>query len=638
LLETIGNINQDFNKDEKKVFETLLETLKNKCNGLIYPKYHLMYRNDRDCEILLFIEPKNNSVFEFGEKKAYNLMILIEVKGHSDFRLTQNNEIIVKYTDGEKNALDQVSISQKKLNSYVKSNLKSNTWIYKFVAFPNIKINENHPQLKNAYENAHINKFLLLFEELTLENILGKCIMQRYAIGNEVSWFTSHVNVNDFKDNFKNFKVLLSGLEKPIELGLFDRKRVENIANNRIKIEEYLRLIDNSNLLITGKAGSGKTIGLIKLAIRLLSSNKKVLILTYNTALATDIYRMVVYYFENFNKNFFQDNDIKKLFKIINIDQLVWDSYDLAKSWINAKMPEGSYNVKYNHIMKSLAEFINQMGKKEARYILDFDYNYIFMDEAQDLDDDAVKALLNLNDNSARIVCIDSPDQSLKNRRPSIIDDKKDFIERTRSVNYRNFKKIQKFSNKINRSLLNKLKGLDSSDYLDDEMESELGDGTVEILQDDKLFENENLLKIINEAEKKGGDKWSILIMQSKSDPDKNKLFEYLKTNNIDFWDGHDDDIRKDFKSFPNKVRIIDYESCRGLEGWTVILRNADIALNYSYLTVAPNEGFIDEQTKRERSKRLLYVASSRAIEKLYITYANEKLLATALKELSKNL
>jgi len=54
------------------------------------------------------------------------------------------------------------------------------------------------------------------------------------------------------------------------------------------------------------------------------------------------------------------------------------------------------------------------------------------------------------------------------------------------------------------------------------------------------------------------------------------EMARYLLWRGCDVWDGVDESIRKDFPRSKSQFRIVHYASCRGMEGWTVVMHNAD--------------------------------------------------------------
>ncbi len=639
---------ENLDKYEREVYDILINNLTKSCtdDSIIYPKYQLMERNDRDCEILLFIEPnKDKWVFKYNEidNLAYNLVILIEVKSHTEFRGEQNNQIIVQYPTGPSDALEQVKLSRRKLGEHLKVHGLKNCWVYYFVAFPRIfKRTLSEYELQN-YKSYHVYKNILLNEEIGLRNILEKCFFQRQASPTSGRAFSSYVaSDKQYKLNASKFSKILSGINKPIVLGKWDRERFENLSKEKIKISGYLSDLDNGNLKIGGKAGTGKTIALLKLAIHYVQKqNKSVLFITFNTALAADIYRGLKYYFENYYKGL---TDLLEKIKVINLDQLLRDMYELSRGWHGIHLAESDpYWLKYEKIQGAIENVINSFTPSECRNIFKIEPDLIILDEAQDLDSRGIALLTKLNSNRSRIVAADSPEQWLRNNRLDILDNPDLWIQRERNINYRNFKKIAKFGNKVRRHLKsNILKANSNIEIVDQEevdVAVELPDGNIEIFKDEYLFSENRLRSAIQLTADNGYENWAVMILNSKSDDSLRQLIKYLASlpEKLEYWDGHDETIRKSHSAFPQKIRILDYESCRGLEGWIVILRNIDIVFDKTVERLISSEGF-DRESAIQRVSNLFYIAITRTVSTLYITYSKDGSLPNILSEYAKGL
>jgi hypothetical protein len=88
--------------------------------------------------------------------------------------------------------------------------------------------------------------------------------------------------------------------------------------------------------------------------------------------------------------------------------------------------------------------------------------------------------------------------------------------------------------------------------------------------------------KLVEEAKAKGNDELDFLFCVPSADVHvvnnmrRSSLGEHLARSGAGVWDGIDDSVRRDFPRSKNLFRVIHYESCRGLEGWTVVLDHLD--------------------------------------------------------------
>lgn len=70
-------------------------------------------------------------------------------------------------------------------------------------------------------------------------------------------------------------------------------------------------------------------------------------------------------------------------------------------------------------------------------------------------------------------------------------------------------------------------------------------------------------------------------------------------SNGWECWDGVDEHVRRGFPRSANMLRVLQYESCRGLEGWTVVLDGLDAfwTLKRDQALLQPIDGSIDLAT-----------------------------------------
>jgi len=94
---------------------------------------------------------------------------------------------------------------------------------------------------------------------------------------------------------------------------------------------------------------------------------------------------------------------------------------------------------------------------------------------------------------------------------------------------------------------------------------------------------------------------------------------------NIYLWDGTDSDLRTEYPTELNQHRLLQYESCRGLEGWTVVCLDFDQFVKYKMETY--EEEKVNElalESFDEKRDRFVYLWSliplTRAIDTLVIT------------------
>jgi len=113
----------------------------------------------------------------------------------------------------------------------------------------------------------------------------------------------------------------------------------------------------------------------------------------------------------------------------------------------------------------------------------------------------------------------------------------------------------------------------------------------------------------------------------TKTDARESLVGTAMKAWGQESWDGVDPQARSDFPRDAGQVRIVQYASCRGLEGWTVVLDGFDRFLETTFeaklsagLSPDEEEGFVDlEKAAAGEAWRWGLIALTRPIDTLVV-------------------
>lgn len=317
---------------------------------------------------------------------------------------------------------------------------------------------------------------------------------------------------------------------------------------NLMKYEdEFLNGIENRTekmIVLGGHAGTGKTIRLLKAADKLSKLGKKCLFLTYNTALIADLNHTLK----------FISNKNNPLLKLESMYSFFIGIMRQAGVWKN--------NSSLDQYSASLTILFN----KKATVSIPLDYDYIFVDEAQDWMKKEADLLLHFSGQS-RIVIADGIDQFMKSGDHT---EWGPFTFPKLKVNLRQRSNLVNFA-KIFASKL----GV----YWDVESSMDIPGGRVIVTRG---YEKELHDKIYSQAKFHGCTAYDIMFLAANSmvksghfDP-----IEAYKSVGINLFDGVDKATRDSVYGEQNRLneecRVYTYESCRGLEAWTVICLRFD--------------------------------------------------------------
>ena len=121
------------------------------------------------------------------------------------------------------------------------------------------------------------------------------------------------------------------------------------------------------------------------------------------------------------------------------------------------------------------------------------------------------------------------------------------------------------------------------------------------------------------------------------------KLLNDFDKQGIKFWDGTSTELRTQYAVDLDQHRVLQYESCRGLEGWTVVCLWFDEFINYKTQTFGVEDNNeLALETIDEKRNRFVYLWSliplTRAIDTVVITLKNkDSHTSKLLFELHKN-
>ena len=106
-------------------------------------------------------------------------------------------------------------------------------------------------------------------------------------------------------------------------------------------------------------------------------------------------------------------------------------------------------------------------------------------------------------------------------------------------------------------------------------------------------------------------------------------LAKSFEAKTWDHWDAVDPETRRTFPRSASSLRIVQYESCRGLEGWTTVLDGLDDFWDLKRSAILSNEGAVSglvdpELHAQAVAWRWCMIPLTRPIDTLVITLRNE--------------
>ena len=458
-------------------------------------------------------------------------------------------------------------------------------------------------------------------------------------------------------------------LYKTVEASPVTLKRIDNITKAFTEDawrKGWIDDIGKKQVILDGRGGTGKTVLLLSLIQKLAKEqNKKIVLLTYNHALVTELKRLSNYldidpdlliirtimgYLMSITKYFgfktslsTYEEDLEKFISWVDKhpDELKRGMKKLKETGIkNPKIPSSET------MDKILAIDPDEDGKA-------FDFDYWFVDEGQDFKEAEKTLLRKLFGLTNSVISIgrgqwvrDFQDNEVNKNDWNKDGDK--FINENLSVTRRLQKVLRsdqmlvKMVQELNRKL--------DGEPLNIEPSESLG-GKIIVVEgnyfDDQLLHN----RIIKESKEAGCSMVNLLFCThnyKKDESRDNETINGLDELGIEAWDGMDKEVRRQTLQDEDNARVVYYQSCRGLEGWAVVCRKFDIywdsLLNIAAdnLDIAVPSLFPDDEKNnplvRQEVINHIFIPFTRAMNTLVLEiYSKDTFLGSALYEMSQD-
>ena len=534
-----------------------------------------------------------------------SLCLVIEVKDHAPEDVEfEGTKVYVRYNGQWSSASEQSHEQIYSLRNFAKKNLgsKFSGWINNVIWLRNVP-NEALPS------GTH--------------NILGSNstwaqFLQRIALIDSRA-----TPDNSFQAFFgeRSFYLLNKLLTEKITPTSMDRRKMEAVTRRLFKEEgsRWQERLGAQLLIFRGRGGTGKTVRLLNLAHELYETEgSRVLILTYNNALVSDLRRLI-------SLLGVKSASDEAGISVRTIHSFMW-------TWLSTLgiKPGDDFLNEYLGLISEAAGLIaggalDQSDIQNAirDHNVDLAWDFIMIDEAQDWPESERNLLYSLYD-FRKFVVADGIDQMTRGQEIANWRSNLD----TRETQIIALKKSLRLKENICRFVIDLSEKLEFRWDVEPEMESYGGNIVV-------VVGNENLTQGFHENlfERVRNDGNELVDMLFCVPP------EWVRTANgqrhawpakrfqewgYEVWDATNDQDRRTFPTQKNQLRVIQYASCRGLEGWTVLNyaldRFYDQQVESADITNSQDELFHSEEDQRKViANQWLMIPLSRAIDTLVI-------------------
>lgn len=560
----------------------------------------------------------------FSKHRTYlsSMLVTLEVKDHGpeDIRII-GNQVEVRYREHWSNASAQAHEQTYSVRNYMIRSLGRSPWIISGLWLRNMAT-ANFPGAPHNLLGSDLDgdRFLKFVAQNRHETLAWQLQQGRNDL------YISAIKKSDaelFRDSLDLFT-------KTLAKGSLDRRKLELVCQNILKDQQYADRFGTQLLLFRGRGGSGKTLRLLQIA-RTLHETKgdRILLLTYNKALVSDIRRLL-------SILGITDKIDDRTISIRSSDSFFFGllkAYGLAPS----HGPENEFPTDYVQKKDELLQFLRTSNSDvlmNERTAVDnpeyFAWDFVLIDEGQDWPEEERDILFALF-GPEHLIVADGVDQFVREQ------GRCDWMK---GVSNRQIVTLKK-SLRLKKNLCRMATAFAEDCGIEWDMEpnDDIVGGRVKLLLGP--YNREVHLKIMAAHNRAGNKPIDALFCLTGAPGASSAQFaEQLTTWGFQVWDATTSEGRDRFPTSVEQHRLVKYESCRGLEGWTVVCLDFDqfFARQLNDRQYQDRELFVSpEQASLRFAARWCLIPLTRAIDTLVIQMQEQSALAHRLLGISKD-
>ena len=626
--------NSDEYQGALKLKAILEESMPNSAEGeiILHPNATIMGASVNDVDLLVMGYLRNysekllftNSAGEIERNKVdiFSFCTAVEIKSHPIRLISrEGTEFFVKYAGkaGLHSVTSQSNDQKTAVRNFLKAIVGSEPYVTNIIWFTGITENELNGILK-VNDGSQPMMSNTLPDNFKARDFFQRIIWQRMPKHTSKGYLLDCKLDQQGTDTFAQY--FQSFAERKTQQGELTRARIELITSKAIS-GGLFQLGDDQMNIYRGRAGTGKTIGLIQAAIKYVDEkDARVIILTYNAALVSDIKRL------------FALAELPDMFQesCVTIDTMHRFFYKLVSTSLkDGTLSRDDYVKNYDTMLGEMLEYLNDESDAKAflkdimgrNYFLNWDY--CFIDEAQDWTVNERDLILKIF-GPEHIIVADGGQQFV--RKVAACD--WGIVESRKNIKLKNC--LRQKTNLI-RFINHYLDSINRSDQRITSPEK-LSGGKVILCASGSdfypVFQRE--LKAVKED---GNIPYDMMFLVPSSMVYKEpRCFKYIadfQNNGIPVWDGTNPMNRSSVNLLGDSARVLQYDSARGLEAWTVVCMWLDVFLNekLKYYDDSAASDVLILESKEERLQKYLLnwllLPLTRAIDTLVITFKDPR-------------
>lgn len=564
--------------------------------------------------------------------KISNFALAIEVKGHPpDAVRFEGNQVLVRYrnrvtrADEWHGATDQSHKQVHSLREYVERHRLQSPWFLSSIWLRNVPKLQlpqaAHNLLGAGVEPIDLMRLLVALRQNKLTDDLAK------------PWRASYLSCCR-DDAARELAAAMDLFTRTIEASPLDRKKVERVTRSTLRDEvpQYVDRMGTQLLAFNGRGGSGKTVRLLQLANHLRNDRgARVLLLTYNRALAADLRRLL-------RLMGIREHLDDPTVSISTSEKYFWA---LLKAWgltpeigPGADFPEAEYQSAKADLRELLSGETRGSLQDETAWSENpslFNWDIVMIDEAQDWPSEERDILASIF-GSQRLVVADGVDQLVRR------DGRCDWVglatpEQRQIVSLRKSLRLKSNLCRFVEAYAEHA-GLEWDLSVNDDV---AGGRVVLIPSSYTRAIHDEVMSAHMESGNTPID--SLFCITAGGGAASGQLAETLTSWGCQSWNGADSATRDSYPESLDQHRIVKYESCRGLEGWTVVCLDFDVFVHRQYrqgLMHPPALYDSPEDHARRFATRWALIPMTRAIDTLVLQYSPASEAGEVLRQLAR--
>lgn len=599
--------------------------------GLVIDIFHSPQcygQEPQDIDILIFFldaRPKKELFKSIENKMIQSFCLAVEVKGHSPEGVKFDGATCYVQYRGEWHNVNKQSEGQKySVRDYIKKNARSNyvPWVSNIIWLNSVP-EEYLPKIQTN----------ILGARMAWQDLLELVAMLSGKNRDVVETFRSKYQMDELSSIFS----------KQLSASKIDRKRMEAITKEILDRtqQQYAEKIGEQLLVFRGRGGTGKTVRLIRMAYQLYDQfGYRVLLLTYNKALVADLKRLLalLHVRDSIGGSGISVKTIHKFVRewllalgvISKNDGLFIENYEALKDEAMDLLKQGAINTQ-------------DMERSKADSSKELSWDILLIDESQDWPENERDLIYKLYGHKKAIIA-DGVDQFVRGTsridwRKSIPNNESQIVSLHKSL-------------RLKASLCNVVAHIaELIEYQNWNLEPEPSahGGKVVVVTGNGLSEKFHR-RIAKSAQHDGNKPIDILLCVPPSwvlrdgENAESIVGKTYKSWGFKVWDAVDAGLRGEYPTSTEQFRIVQYDSCRGLEGWVVVCFALDEFFTYKvdraeFSDSERGDMFFDEsESALEFAKKWLMIPLTRAIDTLVLHISEEdSYVGQILKELHRS-